>query len=251
LRSWLPKIRKGTARFKEVIALIQALLPNGIEFEGKQEKDDYVFTHHGITVAFLALSDGYRAYVGWITDLISNLVTVCPKETKLQDLTGVVLVDEIDLHVHPTWQREIVSQIARALPKLQFVFTTHSPIVAGSVRSENLFVVAETAKGDSSSISRPNAEVYGLSADQVLTSDVFGLASTRAPAFVEHLEQLEAKATTGDTGAAMALMSGLARGAGSLVESEEVEELPDWVKTVAEQSPAQRASKLTPSKDKG
>jgi predicted ATP-binding protein involved in virulence len=251
MQRWLEKIERNKTQFAEVIELIADLLPEGLEFRGEQERDEYVFHHHGITMAFRALSDGYRAYIGWITDLISHLVTVCPPKTKLRELEGVVLVDEIDLHVHPTWQREIVAQISRALPRLQFVFTTHSPIVAGSVSSANLLIVAQPPDQDSASISRPSSEVYGLSADQILTSSMFGLASTRAPAFVAHLEQLEAKATTGDTGAAMALMSGLARGAGAMLESEEEEEMPDWLKAVAKQSPAQRASKLLPNKDKG
>jgi energy-coupling factor transporter ATP-binding protein EcfA2 len=219
MQRWLEKVEKNESRFSEVIELIANLLPEGLEFRGEQERDEYVFHHHGITVAFRALSDGYRAYIGWITDLISHLVTVCPPKTKLRELEGVVLVDEIDLHVHPTWQREIVAQISRALPRLQFVFTTHSPIVAGSVASANLFIVAQPSDQDSATITRPSSEVYGLSADQILTSEMFGLNSTRAPEFVKTLEYLESKATQGDPDAAMALMRGLARGAGAAVKS--------------------------------
>ena len=247
LRAWLPKVHPK-ARLEEVINLIQDLLPDGLGFEGLQEQDEYVFNHHGINVAFPALSDGYRAYIGWITDLVSHLVTVCPERTDLRDLTGVVLVDEIDLHVHPTWQRLIVAQIANALPKLQFVFTTHSPIVAGSVSSRNLFVVAESEDGTSSVISRPEAEIYGLSADQVLTSSMFGLSSTRAPGFVKELEKLESKATQGNPEAAMALMRGLSRGAGATLETEE--DVPDWVKAAAKKTPAERKRKLAPAKAK-
>ena len=249
LQSWLPKAERHETRFAEVIELIADLLPEGLEFRGEQERDEYVFHHHGITVAFAALSDGYRAYIGWITDLISHLVTVCPPETGLRELEGVVLVDEIDLHVHPTWQREIVAQISRALPRLQFVFTTHSPIVAGSVSSANLFIVAQPNDQDSAIISRPSSEVYGLSADQILTSSMFGLNSTRAPEFVKELEHLESKATTGDADAAMALMRGLSRGAGASLEQTD-EEPPDWVTDAAKKSPAERSLKpgLKPSK---
>jgi energy-coupling factor transporter ATP-binding protein EcfA2 len=243
LQSWLPKVeyQKNENRFAEVIELIADLLPEGLEFRGEQERDEYVFHHHGITVAFAALSDGYRAYIGWITDLISYLVTVCPAESKLRELEGVVLVDEIDLHVHPTWQREIVAQISRALPRLQFVFTTHSPIVAGSVASANLFIVAQPIDQDSATITRPSSEVYGLSADQILTSSMFGLNSTRAPEFVKTLEHLESKATTGDADAAMALMRGLSQGAGANLEPDD--EPPAWVTAAAKKSPAERSLK--------
>jgi energy-coupling factor transporter ATP-binding protein EcfA2 len=241
LQSWLPKVERNETRFSEVIELIANLLPEGLEFRGEQERDEYVFHHHGITVAFAALSDGYRAYIGWITDLISHLIAVCPPKTKLRELEGVVLVDEIDLHVHPTWQREIVAQISRALPRLQFVFTTHSPIVAGSVASANLFIVAQPNDQDSATITRPSSEVYGLSADQILTSSMFGLNSTRAPEFVKTLEHLESKATTGDADAAMALMRGLSQGAGANLGPDD--EPPAWVTAAAQKSPAERSLK--------
>jgi predicted ATP-binding protein involved in virulence len=241
MQRWLEKIERNKPRFSEVIELIANLLPEGLEFRGEQERDEYVFHHHGITVAFRALSDGYRAYIGWITDLISYLVTVCPPKTKLRELEGVVLVDEIDLHVHPTWQREIVAQISEALPRLQFVFTTHSPIVAGSVSSANLFIVAQPNDQDSATITRPSSEVYGLSADQILTSSMFGLNSTRAPEFVKTLEHLESKATTGDADAAMALMRGLSQGAGANLEPDD--EPPAWVTAAAKKSPAERSLK--------
>jgi energy-coupling factor transporter ATP-binding protein EcfA2 len=228
LQSWLLGIKRGNSDtpFAEVLELIALLLPEGLEFRGEQERDEYVFHHHGITVAFAALSDGYRAYIGWITDLIFHLVVVCPPETKLRELEGVVLVDEIDLHVHPTWQREIVAQISRALPRLQFVFTTHSPIVAGSVSSANLFIVAQPSDQDSATITRPSSEVYGLSADQILTSSMFGLNSTRAPEFVKTLE---------------ALMRGLSQGAGANLEPDD--EPPAWVVAAAQKTPAERSLK--------
>ena len=72
LQSWLPKVERNETRFSEVIELVANLLPEGLEFRGEQERDEYVFHHHGITVTFAALSDGYRAYIGWITDLISR-----------------------------------------------------------------------------------------------------------------------------------------------------------------------------------
>ena len=246
MQSWLPKVERNETRFSEVIELIANLLPEGLEFRGEQERDEYVFHHHGITVAFAALSDGYRAYIGWITDLISHLVTVCPPETPLRELEGVVLVDEIDLHVHPTWQREIVAQISEALPRLQFVFTTHSPIVAGSVSSANLFIVAQPNNQDSAIITRPSSEVYGLSADQILTSSMFGLNSTRAPEFVKELEKLEASAKQGDVDAALAFQRGLARGAGA--EAEASKKVPDWVKTAAKKTPEERDLRAKPSK---
>jgi tetratricopeptide (TPR) repeat protein len=227
LGAWLPKINSNEGRFQEVLDLFKRLLPAGtddssaatLSFTGeKQPNGEYLFLDHGRLLPLSALSDGYRAYLGWVIDLLGVLVAVCPQDKLLTELGGVVMVDEIDSHVHPTWQREIIGRIASTFPKLQFIFTTHSPIVAGTVYSANLFV-AETVTDERdgkrySILSRPKQEIFGLNADQILTSSVFGLTSSRAPAFIEELKVLEQKAIAeGDVEAAMDLMRGMARGA--------------------------------------
>jgi predicted ATP-binding protein involved in virulence len=136
---------------------------------------------------------------------------------------GVVLVDEVDLLAHPTWQRTIVPDLSRAFPKLQFILTTHSPIVAASVEAANLFILNPGRNG-TANITQPNSEVYGLNAQQVL-HEVFGMDSTRAPDFDKKLKTLAKKSRGGDRVAAQALMQGLAYGAGEPVQLEDDSEL--------------------------
>ncbi len=213
------------AKNKEaVFDLLEQLLPNGIAFN----REKLAFGHQNTEIGAFELADGYKSYLAWICDLLYYMDMVCPLNTKLQDLTGVVLVDEIDLHIHPSWQRNIISHIAITLPNLQFIFTTHSPIIAGSVSRENLWVTRILEDGNSS-IERPETEIYGLNSDQILTSDIFGLESTRAEGFLDELEILEKKAAQGDNQAALDLMRGLARGKAALEESP----TPDWVKEIA------------------
>jgi predicted ATPase len=215
------------AKNKEaVFDLLEQLLPNTIAFDRKK----LAFGHQNTEIGALELADGYKSYLAWICDLLYYMDMVCPPDSKLQDLTGVVLLDEIDLHIHPSWQRNIVSHIAKALPKLQFVFTTHSPIIAGSISRQNLWVT-RLLEGGSSSVEHPDTEIYGLNSDQILTSDIFGLESTRAEGFLDELETLEQKAAQGDNDAALALMRGLARGKAALEETETP--VPDWVKEIA------------------
>ena len=132
LGAWLPGLKKGNpGRFEQIKHLMDDLLPKGTRFTGNEAHNEYLFEHNGLEVPFTALSDGYRSYIGWIADLLYHVLSGVPSGTKLRDLQGVVLVDEIDLHLHPSWQRVVVPQLASALPHLQFVFTTHSPIIAG------------------------------------------------------------------------------------------------------------------------
>lgn len=214
----------------EEMSILGKLLPKNISLDSISENlknNDMDFEQNGVTIPFTALLDGYRAYIGWITDLLYHMMSVS-KGKNIGNLKGVVMVDEIDLHVHPSWQKTIIEQVARALPNLQFIFTTHSPIVAGSVSSKNLWI-AKTAEDGSSILERPHAEIYGLSADQILTSDIFGLQSTRADGFLKELEVLEQKAIRGDSDAALELMRGMARGKGAI----ETQEPPAWVKQAA------------------
>jgi AAA domain, putative AbiEii toxin, Type IV TA system len=226
--AWLSKLL--LKRTKEIYSLLKKLLPNKLAFLGLDTQKQVFFEQDEILIPFQALSDGYRAYIGWITDLLYHMINVS-KGKNIEILKGVVMVDEIDLHIHPSWQKIIIEQVARALPNLQFIFTTHSPIVAGSVSSQNLWI-AKTAEDGSSILERPSREIYGLNADQILTSDIFGLQSTRAEGFLKELDKLEQKAIRGDEDAALALMRGMALGKGAV----EPKEPPAWVKQAAKKS---------------
>jgi AAA domain, putative AbiEii toxin, Type IV TA system len=210
LASWLPSFRKEDRyRHKQVIDLINRLLPEDASFAGDFEEGEYWFEINGTKAPFGALSDGYRAYIGWIADLLYHICMGAPKRAKLVETRGIVLVDEIDLHLHPEWQRSVIKTISETLPNLQFVFTSHSPIVAGSLQKENIFVMETTADG-ASVVKQYDEEIYGLNAEQVLLSPYFNLHTTRATSFAGELKQLSLKAGRGDLDAALAFMERLA-----------------------------------------
>jgi hypothetical protein len=237
LNAWLPDWRSlNPGRHKQVVNLINRLLPPDIKFTGELEVGEYLFDLRHTKVPFGALSDGYQAYIGWIGDLLHHVCMGCPPGKRLVDNKGVVLVDEIDLHIHPEWQRTIIPTLARTLPNLQFIFTTHSPLVVGTLESANIYYVHVKSSGNPV-IQRPEEEVYGLSADQILRSQVFGLESTRDPEFKKELDELSAKAVLGDEKAAVRFMHQVARGSGGYVDdpafSDDKPAPPDWVRKLA------------------
>jgi hypothetical protein len=175
MRSWFPELTE--AERSEVLQLLARALPETIVFDGRMEGEDYVFDFEGVPTPFPALSDGYKAFIGWISDLLAHMVAVS-KGRSLFDLTGIVLVDEIDLHLHPSWQRDVVARISRAFPNMQFVFTSHSPLVAASVQSENVIVTGIDEKG-LPTLQRMQESLYGRSVEAVLMSPYFGLDSAR------------------------------------------------------------------------
>lgn len=160
LQAWLPNADER--RRDEVLALFRAILPEVVSFEGRKDPDDgdYLFDFDGVETPFLALSDGYKAFIGWVGDLFGHLVDICPPSLELQQVGGVVLVDEIDLHLHPELQRQVVQRLAEALPHLQFVMTTHSPLIASSVQkrtSSSPWTTTKACPPSASSRSRPMA----------------------------------------------------------------------------------------------
>lgn len=132
-------------------------------------------------IPFQSLSDGYRAFLGWLADLLYHICFGCPKGKKLVENSGIVLVDEIDLHLHPKWQMKVVETVAKALPRIQFVLTSHSPLVAGSLERANVIRLKLSGKNRSSA-SRLAASIYGLDVDQILLTVLFGLRTIRADA---------------------------------------------------------------------
>lgn len=172
--------------------MLNALLPDEIDLtEQTDGQRRPLFERDGVLLPFSALSDGFRAFVGWVWDLLFQMARLQPKEgpgLPLSEVPGVVIVDEIDLFLHPEWQRIVVEQVATTFPKLQFLFASHSPLVAGALEPANLFVV------DEQRVEQYQENIYGLTANQVLTSSYFGLHSTRAPG-TGTLEMLARQAT--------------------------------------------------------
>jgi predicted ATP-binding protein involved in virulence len=202
LGAWLPEFRRANpGRHKQVINLINRLLPEGTTISDQVENGEYVYGHQGSSVPFAAMSDGYRAYIGWLADLLYHVCMGAPAGYKLEENRGIVLVDEIDLHLHPAWQREVVPQLAAALPNLQFVLTSHSPLVAGTLQSGNLRLIEADDSG-ASVVRRLHEHVHGLTADQILVSSYFGLKSPRAPAAVDAMRELAVQAQEGSDTAA-------------------------------------------------
>ena len=93
-----------------------------------REKTLMLKLKNGKTVAFQHLSDGYRNVVAMVADLAIKAIMLNPHlgTSALTETPGVVLIDELDLHLHPKWQRRIIEDLRRTFPKIQFICTTHS-----------------------------------------------------------------------------------------------------------------------------
>ncbi|PRT29280.1 AAA family ATPase [Bacillus wiedmannii] len=105
-----------------------------VQYDVKHKKL-MVYNEKGIATPFELLSDGYRSVIGLVADLASRMAMLNPffGEEVCKLTPGVVLIDEIDLHLHPKWQRKIVSDLKTVFPLVQFIATTHSPFIIQSL----------------------------------------------------------------------------------------------------------------------
>lgn len=213
LARWLPALKTvNKGRYAQVVHLIDRLLVGEkYHFTGQMEGQEFLFERGGLGVPFRNLSDGYRGYLGWICDLLYHICSTCPPAGKLVDNFGMVLVDEIDLHLHPQWQMTVLQTLSKVLPNIQFVVTSHSPLVVSSLEWMNI-IVMQPGPGQSSVARRIEWAVHGLDADQVLLTDFFGLESTRAAGKKRQLKDLSLKARDGDSDAALKLLQQMSAG---------------------------------------
>lgn len=88
------------------------------------------------------LSDGEKMLLMLVTDLARRLAIANPNSRNaLLNGEGIVLIDEIDLHLHPQWQRSVIPSLTQTFPNCQFIVTTHSPQVLSEVKRENVFII--------------------------------------------------------------------------------------------------------------
>lgn len=111
------------------------------------------------------LSDGYKNTIGMIADIAYRMAVLNPQllDRVLTETPGIVLIDEVDLHLHPRWQQRILGDLQMLFPNVQFIVSTHAPLVISSVKKENLIVL------DNGGQTAPlPSEVYGKDANYIL-----------------------------------------------------------------------------------
>ena len=146
------------------------------EFKGDTAFCNYNIKTHEVEIVYHTLdgrteahplnemSDGYRNMLSMVADIAYRMALLNPQllDKVTTETEGVVLIDEIDLHLHPAWQRHIVEALKNIFPKVQFIATTHAPSVIASVQQHEVVVLR-----DCSAVSAP-ALTYGNDANAIL-----------------------------------------------------------------------------------
>jgi predicted ATP-binding protein involved in virulence len=155
-----PQILQYNAALRSAV---ETFLPNfsNLYIVDIDETPQFFIEKNGVPLSILQLSDGERGVLSMVLDIAKRLSQANPVlANPLQDGNGIVLIDELDLHLHPKWQRSIVNNLARTFPNCQIIATTHSPQIIGEVKPEFITII-------DNEIFKP-ASSYGIDSSRVL-----------------------------------------------------------------------------------
>jgi predicted ATPase len=140
---------------------------------------------------FQVLSDGYRSTTQWVLDFMGWLIQA-ERLIGNPDIGGILLIDEIEQHLHPRWQRYIVQSLRKQFPKTQIIASTHTPLAASGMVDVDQSVLLKLEQRSNREIDLRVIDkqlLAGKRADQVLASEAFGLVTTRNPGSEDQIDR--------------------------------------------------------------
>ncbi|MBK6580210.1 MAG: AAA family ATPase [Sandaracinaceae bacterium] len=138
----MQRVEEGTRvpAVEAVRATVISCIPGCTDIRWVPVLNDIIVTIDGTTHLIWRLSDGFRTMLALVGELAWRAAVLNPAfgADVAQHIEGVVLIDELDLHLHPRWQRRVVADLRRAFPRVQLIATTHSPFIVQSMRAEEV-----------------------------------------------------------------------------------------------------------------
>ena len=140
------KSENSTISVEKIKEILIDILNKDIDI--KVSADSVEFIEKGSSVAFEQLSSGYRGVITIVCDIISKMYQKEPNISRVSDFGGVVLIDEVDLHLHPKWKYRFIKKLREIFPNIQFIVTTHSISVVSGASREALFLRTQKIDGN-------------------------------------------------------------------------------------------------------
>ena len=184
LQEWLLQLdysqksgsEKSQKRLEKMHDLVRSdLFPGVTDFSFKKDGDNehivVVFSAgKDGDVRFEELGFGYQTTLTWLADFCKRMFELYPDAENPLHEEAVVLVDELDLHLHPKWQRDLVPTLSKIFPNVQFIVTTHSPHVLQSMEDVNLYVLRRNAESGEIEAERSNVTNFtGWTVEEILS----------------------------------------------------------------------------------
>ena len=158
----------------ELERTVSTILPGYSNLRAKGGKRaELLIDHGGTPLSVSQLSDGERSIFAMVFDLTRRLVQANPSMVSpTTEAEAVVLIDELELHLHPEWQRHIIAKLREAFPRCQFIATTHSPQIIGELDHDHIHIISD---GD---VYSPTHS-YGVDSSRVLQEIMYTGSRTR------------------------------------------------------------------------
>ncbi len=163
--------KRAEQELEQVQGALIKLLPDikDIQIGGEKLRRVHFITNGGDKVLINQLGSGYQSLITWVVDYAKRQFDRYPDSDNPLAEPGIVLVDEIDLHLHPTWQRKVVAFLRDLFPKTQFIVTAHSPLVVQSADDINVIVLHRDEETDDIKIEQPKLTNFqGWSIEEIL-----------------------------------------------------------------------------------
>jgi predicted ATP-binding protein involved in virulence len=167
---------KSEREYKIVEDILKKVLPDveDIRIITKGRKPYVEFLMQYGWIKYQDLSLGYQTVTAWMVDLAVRMFEKFSRHKNPLAQPAVVMVDEIDLHMHPRWQQKIMRHLSEQFPKIQFIVTAHSPLIVQSATDANVIVLKR--EGNQVVVDNDPISVKNWRVDQILASDMFGVS---------------------------------------------------------------------------
>lgn len=156
---------------------VKSIIPDVTDIEWSIDANQpIVKLQNGDIRMFDMLSDGYRYLILLAGELATRSFLLNKQhENILQNIYGVVLIDEFGIHLHPSLQNDSLMRLKETFPNVQFIISTHSPLILNGLKKEQVHIL--TLEKGKHQVSNPDEDIIGMGADQIITK-IFGLPTT-------------------------------------------------------------------------
>lgn len=168
-------------RSNKVKAILLNLLPNLVEIQIDPGSDSVKYfekdqEEHLIPDArsFEELASGNKSIIAMVGDLVIRLFKMQPQTSDPSELEGIVIIDELDLHLHPDWQKKLPNLLTQIFPKIQFIASTHSAIPILGAPDGSVFLTVNRSKEHGITIEKLEINIEDLTPNLILSSPIFG-----------------------------------------------------------------------------
>lgn len=166
--------------FEVIEKTLSEILENNVKPE--LQGTDLIFKEKGKSLQFDQLSEGYRSVTIFVIDLLYRLTQITKSGEDIFKTPAIVVVDEIDSHLHPKWKLTLVQKLRKLFPNIQFIFTTHSPtIIQGASNDAIIYKVFRDSETGNTSITDEyfRKDMNHMMLNTLVTSSLFGLENAR------------------------------------------------------------------------